>query len=172
MKISNVPEPLKKYGVLLLVILTGLFLLLWPRGADPPAAEAPQAMGEIFDLAGMESRLGDILSAIEGAGKVEVLLTLKTDMEVVVVQDIDTRSRGDAAGGTVTSRDDERRAKTVLAGAAPIIQKRIYPVFQGALIVCDGADSASVRTAVLDAVAALTGLRADSITVVKRKRGA
>jgi stage III sporulation protein AG len=168
MKIPNLPEPLKKYGALLLVIAAGLLLLMWPRGAGPPAAETPRAMGETFELAGLERRLAQILSAIDGVGRAEVLLTLKTDMEVVVVQDTDTRSRRDAEDGTVLSSDDEHRAKTVLAGAAPIIQKRVYPEFQGALIVCDGAGSASVRTAVLDAVAALTGLRADSITVLKK----
>jgi stage III sporulation protein AG len=169
MKIANLPEPLRKYGALLLVILAGLLLLLWPRGSDPPSASLPATSDEIFNLAELEGRLAQILSAIEGAGRVEVLLTLKTDMEVVVVQDIDTRSRHDTGDGAVTSRDDEHRTKTVLAGAAPIIRKRIYPEFQGALIVSDGAGSASVRTAILDAVAALTGLGTDRISVVKRK---
>lgn len=43
------------------------------------------------------------------------------------------------------------------------------PVYQGALIVCSGAGSASVRLAVVDAVADLTGLGADQISVIKMK---
>jgi stage III sporulation protein AG len=168
-KIPDIPEPLKKYGALALVVLVGLLLLLWPRGADPPPANTSDPAGETFDLAAMEQRLAQTLSAISGAGRVEVMLTLKTDMEVVVVQDTDTRSRREAEGGAVNSWDDERKAKTVLAGAAPVVQKRIYPVFQGALIVCDGAGDAKVHTAVLEAVSALTGLRADAVTVAKRK---
>jgi stage III sporulation protein AG len=168
-KLSNIPEPLRKYGALLLVIIAGLLFLIWPRGAGPPAPEPPQAAQETFDLAVLERRLEEILSAIEGAGKVEVMMTLKTDMEVIVVQDVDTRIRRDIESGAVISQDDERRTKTVIAGAAPIIQKRIYPEFQGALIVCEGAGSASVRTAILDSVAALTGLRADRISIVRRK---
>jgi stage III sporulation protein AG len=169
MKIKNLPEPVKKYGALLLVVLTGLILLIWPRGAGPPEPEIPKAIGETFELALLEERMEQVLSAIEGAGRVKVLLTLKTDMEVVFVQDKDARSRYDAGNGVITSRDDEQRAKTVLAGAAPIVQKRVYPEFQGALIVSEGAGSASVRMAILDAVAALTGLRTDSITVAKMK---
>jgi stage III sporulation protein AG len=171
-KIPNIPEPLRKYGAMLLIVLAGLLLILWPKGAGPPEAELPGTIGETFELAVLEDRLEKILSSINGAGRVNVLLTLKTDMEVVVVQDVDTRIRRDSEGGSVSSSDDERRAKTVLAGAAPIIQKRIYPEFLGALIVCDGADNALVHTAILDAVAALTGLGADSITVAKRSRGA
>ncbi|MCL2003814.1 MAG: hypothetical protein FWG72_07420 [Oscillospiraceae bacterium] len=168
MKTLKLPEPLRKYGALLLVAAAGLFLLMWPRGAGPPASAAPGTEGETFDLAGLERRLEQILSAISGAGTTEVLLTLKTDMEVVVVQDIDARSRRDAEDGAVTSSDEEHRTKTVLAGAAPIIRKRVYPEFQGALVVCDGAGSASVRAAVLDAVSALTGLRSDRVTIAQR----
>jgi stage III sporulation protein AG len=168
MKLTNLPEPLKKYGALGLVVLAGLLLLLWPRGMDPPAQDAPpQAAGEMFDLAAMEQRLGQTLSSIEGAGEVNVLLTLKTDMEVVVVQDADVRTRQNTEDGEVTSRDDERHDKTVLAGGVPIVRKRVYPVYLGALIVCEGAGEASVHAAILEAVSALTGLRADSITVAK-----
>ena len=44
-----------------------------------------------------------------------------------------------------------------------------YPRFQGALIVCEGADSAAVRLRLLEAVSAVTGLSTDRITVVKMR---
>jgi membrane peptidoglycan carboxypeptidase len=44
-----------------------------------------------------------------------------------------------------------------------------WPRFTGALIVCEGAGNASVRLALTQAVASLTGLTADRITVVKGK---
>jgi stage III sporulation protein AG len=166
---DKIPGAIKKYGALGLVILVGLVLLLWPRGAGPPDHAEPVSAGEAFDLAGMERRMEESLSSISGAGKVDVLLSLKTGMEVIIVQDADTRTRRQAEDGAVTSWDDERQDKTVLAGGAPIIQMRHYPVFRGALIVCEGADNAKVHAAVLDAVSALTGLRADAITIAKRK---
>ena len=45
----------------------------------------------------------------------------------------------------------------------------IYPSFQGALVVCDGGNSASVRLAVTKSVAALTGLSTEKISVCGRK---
>ncbi|MCL1806996.1 MAG: stage III sporulation protein AG [Oscillospiraceae bacterium] len=172
MRLPSIPEPLKKYGALGLVILVGLVLLLWPKGGgEPPQTVMGTGPPEMFDLAAMERKMEQTLSAISGAGAVEVMLTLKTDMEVVVVQDTDTRSRREAEGGTVNSWDDELHAKTVLPGNAPIVQKRIYPQYQGALVVCDGAGDAKIHSAILDAVAALTGLRADCITVAKRAAG-
>ena len=44
---------------------------------------------------------------------------------------------------------------------------RRYPVFQGALVVCEGADQAQVRLAMTQAVSALTGLGTDRITICK-----
>jgi len=43
------------------------------------------------------------------------------------------------------------------------------PTYLGAIIICQGADSASVRLAIVDAVSKLTGLGADSIAVLKMK---
>ena len=45
----------------------------------------------------------------------------------------------------------------------------VYPQFQGALIVSEGADNAAVRWNIVSAVSSLTGLGTDKITVVKMK---
>ena len=52
-------------------------------------------------------------------------------------------------------------------GDAPVVVKNVSPTYRGALVVCQGGGSAEVRLAVTQAVAALTGLSADRITVVK-----
>lgn len=113
---------LAKYKYLLVVILAGLLILLWPKGAGPPDTT------EDFNLPEMEQKLTAMLMSVDGAGVVEVMLTLRTDREGVV-----------------------------------------YPRYQGALIVCDGAGDAKTQMAVLEAVTALTGLRSDAVTVLKRK---
>ena len=166
MKLPEGLKPLKKYGALILVVLTGLALLLWPKGTGPPIVPAGEAAGDAFQVDILEKQLGLILSDISGAGSVEVLLTLKTDMEVVVVQDTDTRNR---RGGTSDTWDEETKTKTVLTGGVPIVLKRIYPQFQGALVVCDGASEPKVHAAILDAVTSVTGLRSDSVSVAQRK---
>ena len=46
---------------------------------------------------------------------------------------------------------------------------RIYPKFSGAIVVCDGADKASVKLMVLSAVSAATGLSSEKISVLPGK---
>ena len=43
------------------------------------------------------------------------------------------------------------------------------PSYQGAIVVCQGADSPSVRLAIVQAVSSVTGLGTDHITVLKMK---
>ena len=59
--------------------------------------------------------------------------------------------------------------ETVLVdgGSDAVTVRTTYPTYRGALIVCEGGDRAEVRLAVTEAVAALTGLSADRITVAK-----
>ena len=53
------------------------------------------------------------------------------------------------------------------SGDAPVVTRTVYPTYRGALVVCQGGDRADVKLAVTEAVAALTGLSADRITVAK-----
>lgn len=68
-----------------------------------------------------------------------------------------------------TVRDEGREEQTVLADKAPVLVQTRQPRFQGAVVVCEGADRAAVKLAVTEAVASLTGLGSGKIAVVKMK---
>ena len=52
----------------------------------------------------------------------------------------------------------------------PVVTKTKSAPYLGAVVVCDGADSATVRLRIMQAVSALTGLGSDKISVIKMKR--
>ena len=52
----------------------------------------------------------------------------------------------------------------------PVVTKTKSAPYLGAVVVCDGADSAAVQLRVMQAVSALTGLGSDKISVIKMKR--
>ena len=54
-------------------------------------------------------------------------------------------------------------------GETPVTVKRVLPVFRGAVVLCDGADDASVRLSVTQAVSTVCGIGADKVTVLKMK---
>ena len=63
----------------------------------------------------------------------------------------------------------QRETVTLNRGSSQevVVTNRYYPVYQGAVVVCQGADSSAVRLAITETVQALTGLPSDRIQVAK-----
>lgn len=126
-----------------------------------PQSEEPAPTEE----ADMERLLTDILSQIEGAGKVAVLLSQQQGSEVLYQTDTDTESDTSSSSGqsrTVIITDSDRNEQGLVRRTDP-------PKYLGAVIVCQGADTARVRLAIVEAVQCATGLGANQISVVKMK---
>lgn len=150
----------KQYKYVLLVIAVGLVLLLIPTShpdEKSPQIDAQQSVQ--FDLEAFEHRLEQTLSLIEGAGKTSVVLTLKNDGMRVLAQE-NQRKEGESSNAVVTIGRG--------SGIQDVVEVQSFmPQYQGALVVCQGADSPAVQLKLIEAVSALTGLGADKISVCK-----
>ncbi len=146
---------LRKNRLVVLLALLGSLLLLWPTGSRRETVKTETASNS-FSLAETEAKLEALLGKIDGAGAVDVMLTLADGGEAVYQVD-------------ETVRDEGREEQTVLADKAPVLVQTRQPRFQGAVVVCEGADRAAVKLAVTEAVASLTGLGSGKIAVVKMK---
>ena len=164
LKMESLTQIYKKYRFVLLILLTGLVLLLLPDGGKKEK-EIPAEEGEVFSLEETQRSMEEILGRIEGTGRLQLMLTLKSSSQLQLAEDEERSARD--------SETQLRQEKVTLNRGSGyedvIVTRRIYPVYQGALVVCQGADNAAVRLAVTEAVAALTGLSSDRITVVKWK---
>ena len=105
----------------------------------------------------------EILSKISGVGRVDVMLTLHSGGALVLAQDTSLRY----SGPTQNPDTYERTSDTVSGTGGVVVTQEKYPLYRGALVVCEGADQAQVRLAMTQAVSALTGLGSDRITVCK-----
>ena len=145
----NLVEFAKKYRYVLLVLLAGIILMLLPSTSEK--AESPtEPQAQTPD---MEIRLAQILSRIEGAGEVAVMLTEASGEEVLYQTDGDGED-------TVLVTDAARNQQG-------LVRTRHPPAYRGAIVVCAGADNPAVRLAVVEAVSNVTGLGSDKITVLK-----
>ena len=145
----------KKYQYVLLVLLIGIFLMLLPQKTE----EQTKVQPEKNVLLNLEEELSVILSKIDGVGKTEVLLTEASGSNTVYQMD---GSQNQGYSDTVIIVDENRKE-------TGLVKQIIPPVYKGALVVCQGADSAGVRLAVVDAVKSVTGLSSDCISVLKMK---
>lgn len=154
---------LGRYKFVLLVAVIGAALLLWPgtRAERTPSEGVPSNGGDA--LAKTEDAMEKILGKIHGVGRVDVMLTLQSGSELVLAEEGSLRYSGDSR-----SPDSyERTNQPITDAGGVVVTQEMYPRYRGALVVCDGGGSDSVRLQVISAVSALTGLGADRIAVVK-----
>ena len=148
------------------VLGLGVLLLLWPSGAGETKSTASPETTVEETLAAQQKEMERILARIEGAGELHLMLTLESDGERTLAEDTE-----ETLGGSQDAPESQSRRETVVlsvsGGEEVVVTRRESPVYRGALVVCQGADRAEVKLAVTQAVAALTGLGADRITVVK-----
>lgn len=160
---------LKKYRAVIIVLLTGVLLLAsggWFRDAAevkaPPAGTEPA--GEGFNLEEFQQALSDQLGAIEGVGRVSLLLSLDETEEAVYAVNVRQTKNG-------TSGQSYESDLTVLSdgsyGETPVTVKSLLPTFRGAVVLCEGADNTAVRYAVTQAVSTICGVGTDKVTVLK-----
>lgn len=170
MDIKAIPEKIceiiKKYRYALLVLAIGLVLMVIPGKNDQETIKKSDPVEEVIQTeSSLEERMATVLSQVTGAGHVRVILTVSKGEEIVYQTNNDTSSTNDTNNvnsNTVTITDAQRNQNG-------LIRQVIPAVYQGAVIVCQGADDPTVRLAIVDAVSKLTGLGANCISVLKMK---
>lgn len=149
---------LRKNRVILLALLMGILLMLLPdkKETEVIVQEPKEAQEQA-----LQEELEEILSLIQGAGDVRVLLTQAEGGETIY----QTNESG--------SSDSLRRETVLVTNGAReesgLIRQVKPPKYQGAVILSQGAESAAVRLAIVEAVKSATGLAADRIAVLKMK---
>ena len=157
----------KKYKYAALIVLAGVVLMLLPTGRKSSVRQQTPVQNTVdsFSLEDTEKKMESILSQIDGVGRLRVMLTLSAGSQLQLASDTDLSG---AAEGR--SRQETVTLNRGSGYQEVIVTRQFYPVYRGAVIVCQGAENAAVRLAVTEAVSALTGLSADKITIVKWKQ--
>ena len=125
----------------------------------------------------LEQRVASALEYVEGVGKTEVMITLKSSSQKVVEKDQTGDSRTteekDSAGGTRTekSRSSERTSvytQSTDGTQIPYVSKELTPEVEGVLVIAEGGDNAVVIQNITEAIQALFGIDAHKIKIMKR----
>ena len=124
-----------------------------------------------------EQKLENILSTIKNVGEVKVLINYSESSSIVPIYNesttVSTQEEGDSSGGTRTSEETQTQKDVVFSESSgnkePVTQKTLKPEIQGAIITAKGAKDAVVRTNIVNAVVAITGLTADKVQVFEMK---
>lgn len=137
--------------------------------SDRSEVPAPQeAKGE--DL---EYRLQQVLSAIKGAGRTEVMITYKSGKELIpamntTVSNIETEEQDSSGGIRRVSQSDTNSQlvnMTTSEGSKPLITRENQPEILGVIVVAEGAGDIQVRMELQKAVQTVLGVRSNQVDI-------
>ena len=121
----------------------------------------------------LEIKLKEILQKIKGVGEVEVFINYSESSQTMPMYDenskTSTTEETDTSGGVRKIEETDTQKSIVYqendGEKTPIIQKMIEPKIEGAIITAQGATDANIRTSIIQAVEAVTGLATHKIQV-------
>ncbi len=134
---------------------------------------------EEYIIEKLEQRLEEILSSMQGVGRVKVMVTLASSGEKIVEKDIPLERsnivENDSTGGNRSTNEMYSQEETVYITNAegdkiPYVIKENSAVVEGVSVVAEGGDQAQVQKNISEAIQALFGIEAHKIKVVKMKQ--
>lgn len=168
--------------IVILIITAVAINYIWKDSGDNNVKEtkkietnAVQVSAEVSQNE-IETKLEDILSHISGVGKVRVMITYRVSSSITPVYDetskISNTIENDESGGTRTITQTENDKQIVYkensdGSKEPITKNTESPKMEGAIIVAEGAENAEIKTNIIEAVEAATGLATHKIQVFK-----
>ena len=117
----------------------------------------------------IERKLTNVLKNVSGAGKVSVMVTLSSSLEIVYAENIDEKNNSTISETSTTSSINTSQ-NTILVknnGAnMPLIVKEILPEIKGVVVVSEGAKDVNVKLKIIQAIKALLDIPSSNIQVL------
>lgn len=174
------PENKKMRSNVFLALMVGILLLAAGKsfssfGGDAPKKSPQEEPAEttLGSDAETERRMAEILSKIEGAGQVDVMLTYRRTEEKTVARD-EVREESYSEDGGKTSESLRVENTAILledrnGNTLPLLLSASSPEVEGVVIVAEGGGDPVVCAALNQAAQALLDVPAHKIAVLKMK---
>ncbi|TYP51634.1 stage III sporulation protein AG [Thermosediminibacter litoriperuensis] len=174
----------KSISTLIIIGLVGFILLtigkisiqgdFSQKTVDGRATDIKIAADQPFLQEDIEKKLEQILSQVEGVGRVKVMLTFETEDQVEpafnTVDNKRVTEENDSEGGIRTITETQVNKQVVLLNKGgeeePLLVKKMIPAIKGVLIVADGGESSETVERITKATSTLLGVPLYKIKVM------
>ena len=107
----------------------------------------------------LENKLENVLARVDGAGKVDVIITLDKGFEYIYVTEEETRT---TSNGTVITT-----SSIVMVDGEPVLQEEIYPTISGIVVVAEGANDVNVKLNMISILQTIIEVNSSKINIIK-----
>lgn len=111
----------------------------------------------------LESRLENILSAIDGVGKVNVMLIINKSGEKIIA----TEEQSSLSDGSIGSKSQKPATVNSDNGEETIVLAQLSPEVCGVIVVAEGGGNVSVKLDIISAVSTVLGITQNNVQVFK-----
>lgn len=150
----------KKLKIMLISILSALLLLILIFSYNKPENNKTNTNEIDLYISGLEDRLSTVLSKVEGAGKVEVVISIESGMETVLAMENTVKD---------TEYGSEKSEKPIIVNGKTVVLKELYPKIVGVLIVSEGANNITVMRKIQEATVSLLNVELNQIEILTMK---
>ena len=150
----------KKTALIIFAAVLGMLLILLSGTTEENSAEKVKDEEKI-EIEQCEEKLQKLLSSVEGAGRVKVMITYETSDENVFAYNKDE-----------SYRENEQKFSSdyilVKNGGneTGLKLKTVYPEVKGVAVVCDGANNPVTKEQIISVISALFDISTKNISVV------
>lgn len=173
-----------KNGTKILILLgaVGMILILISEISSPNKKKNSNRENSInsFSQADyeemIEKKIMEIVSHIDGVGKVKVMVTMKTSVEYVYAQDR-TQKIESSEEEKVESQNKNNYSQNIdekyiyvensNGKKQALLITEILPEIKGVVVVCEGGGSVSVKSEIINAVTTVLGVYSNNVYVAK-----
>lgn len=123
----------------------------------------------------LQAELEDILSKMDGIGKVDVLITYSQTSTVIPMYSQTESStiteENDSGGGSRKQESSNLNKEIVIDGENnAITQTVMFPKVEGAIVIAEGGGNVTIKSNIIQAVSAVTGLATYKVQVFEMQK--
>lgn len=176
-KFSKIPNN-KRTQYLIIIVMIAVILAIYFSTFKADDTQKPEAT--VSDAivksetagADLNGQLENILSSIEGAGTVRVMVTYESGSELVPAtsENTETTTTSDESDGSERTSETVKKQTDIVtvqdsSDSSALVLKEIMPEVKGVIVIAEGAGDIGVKMDLLRAVQTLLNISADKVDV-------
>ena len=165
MPIKKIFSQMRNTNTIYVILIIGVAVMLLSTGMNRDEGKKETKKPEAVQTISDEEKLKDILSQVEGVGKVSVMITYYGSSEKALAYETKTDKGAQTSNGAGGESKDER---AVMSDGAPVVVRDIYPEVKGVVVIAEGAGSPAVKQAICEAVSTSLGIAIHRICVLPK----
>ena len=162
---KSVKKPINKrifkieYVLVIILVILLLFLFISSFKGFSFFNSETETVNSNFENT-MEEKLEKILSTIDGAGSVSVMISVDGTTEKQYLKNSQTKKEN---GVEIIEET------TVLVSGKPFLTKENYPEVLGVVVVCQGGENVKVKMAITEVITTVLPVTSENIRILKKK---